>query len=157
MRLYLNNTKPVFVDGFHEASNTVYEFFGCNFYRCILCHSTRRDQTRYCHPDRTIAEVYEATLKKVAELKAAGYNVVEKWECQYAKEREKNPALKAFVDSLSLVTPLEPRDAFFGGRTGATTSYAKAEENETIAYVDYTSLYPYINKYGIYLTGFSQI
>ena len=105
MKLYLNNTKPVFLDGFHEASNTVYEFFGCNFHGCILCHPTRRGQTRYCHPDRTIAEDYEATLKKVAELKEAGYKVVEKWECQYVKERQENTELKPFADAFSLVTP----------------------------------------------------
>ena len=157
MKLYLNNSKPVFVDGFHEATNTVYEFLGCNFHGCIMCHPKRRHTKRYCHPDRTIAEVYKATLKKLADLKASGYNVIEKWECQYLKERQDNPELKAFIDTLRFVTPLVPRDAFFGGRTGATTLYAEAGEHETISYFDYTSLYPSINKYGIYPTGFPQI
>ena len=64
---------------------------------------------------------------------------------------------KAFTDSFNLVTPLEPRDVFFGGRTEAITLYATAGPQETISYVDFTSLYPAINKYGLYPTGFPQI
>ena len=65
--------------------------------------------------------------------------------------------LKNFAESFHLVTPLEPRDAFFGGRTEAITLYAVADPQETITYVDFTSLYPTINKYGLYPTGFPQI
>ena len=135
----------------------MFEFFECNFHACIKCHPHRRNKTRYCHPDRTAEEVYEASLKKVADLRAAGYIVVVKWECEYLKERNTLPELKNFAESFHLVTPLEPRDAFFGGRTEAITLYAVADPQETITYVDFTSLYPTINKYGLYPTGFPQI
>ena len=157
MKVTLPNQQQVFVDGFHEPSNTVYEFLGCNFHGCRKCHPLRRHMKRYCHPDRTIEEVYEATLLKIARLQAAGYHVKIKWECDYIKERKENPQLKQFVDTFELVSPLEPRDAFFGGRTEAITLYANTQEDETITYIDYTSLYPSINKYGLYPTGFPQI
>ena len=157
MKVTLQNRKQVFVDGFHEPTNTVYEFLGCNFHGCLKCHPHRRHIKRYCHPDRTVEEVYEATLKKIDQLQAAGFNVKVKWECDYVKERKEDPQLKQFVDNFELITPLEPRDAFFGGRTEAITLYAKAKEDESITYIDYTSLYPSINKYGLYPTGFPHI
>lgn len=46
-----------------------------------------------------------------------------------------------------MVPPLNPRDALFGGRTGAACLYAKAEEGKDIKYEDVTTLYPWVNKY----------
>ena len=157
MKLTLHSRKEVFVDGYHPPTNTVFEFMGCNFHGCLKCHPHHRTIKRYCHPDRTVEEVYEATLKKIEDLKASGYQVVVKWECDYRKERKEVPDLKRFVESFELVTPLEPRDAFFGGRTEATSLYSKTAEGETITYIDFTSLYPAVNKYGLYPTGFPQI
>ncbi|KAK5638387.1 hypothetical protein RI129_012682 [Pyrocoelia pectoralis] len=54
---------------------------------------------------------------------------------------------------LTLYLPLNPRDAFYGGRTGNAKSFYKTKEGEKIKYVDFTSLYPYVNKYGKYPLG----
>ena len=35
--------------------------------------------------------------------------------------------------------------------------YHEAKDDEKIGYVDYTSLYPYINKYGVYPTGHPEV
>ena len=123
------------VDGYHAASNTVYEYQGCIFHGCRKCYPKQRNIKRFCHPDRTVSEVYEATLKKTAILCDAGYTVIEMWGCDFARQKETDP----------------DRDAFFGGRTGAATLYAKTAEDEEISYVDFTSLYPSINKYGVYI------
>ena len=145
------------VDGYHAASNTVYEYNGCIFQGCRKCYPKQGNLKRFCHPDRTVDEVYEATLKKAAILRDAGYNVVEMWGCDFAKQKETDPELAEFLENFEFVPPLEPRDAFFGGRTGAATLYSKAGEDEEIGYVDFTSLYPSINKYGMYPVGFPQI
>lgn len=118
--------------------------------------SDSQAETGKCHPDRTIEETYEVTLKRTAILRAAGYTVIEKWGCEFAKEKKIDPELQEFLENFELLPPLEPQDAFFGGRTGATTLYAKAGEGEEISYVDFTSLYPSINKYGIYPVGFPE-
>lgn len=76
------------------------------------------------------------------------------WGCEFAKKKKSDPELAEFLKSFQFVPPLEPRDAFFGGRTGAATLYSKAGEGEDISYIDYTSLYPAINKYGTYPVGF---
>ena len=58
---------------------------------------------------------------------------------------------------MTWVSPLDPRDAFYGGRTGMVKCYHPAEEGEQIFYQDFTSLYPTINKYGTYPLGHPQI
>ncbi|CAH3157602.1 unnamed protein product, partial [Porites lobata] len=50
----------------------------------------------------------------------------------------------------------DPRNAFYGGRTGMAKCFHKAE-GEQILYEDFTSLYPTINKYGTYPIGHPQI
>lgn len=64
--------------------------------------------------------------------------------------------MQSFLESFEILPPLEPLDSFFGGRTGATTLYAKTENGEDISYLDLTSLYPSINKYGVYSVGFPE-
>lgn len=51
-----------------------------------------------------------------------------------------------FVLSTEIVPPLEPRDAFFGGRTEVFTLFSKSDKDCKIKYYDVTSLYPFINK-----------
>ena len=145
------------VDGYHAASNTIYEYHGCIYHGCRKCFRLQRQKKRHCHPDRTIEEVYEATCLKTRILRDAGYTVVEKWGCEFAAQKKTDPELQTFLENFELVWPLEPRDAFYGGRTGATALYAKAAEEEDISYVDFTSLYPSINKYGTYPLRFPEI
>ena len=117
----------------------------------------RETERGFVTPDRTVNEVYDATLKKTAILCNAGYNVIEMWGCEFKKQKESNPELAEFLKSFEFVPPLNPRDAFFGGRTGAATLYSKAGEGKEISYVDYTSLYPWVNNYGTYPVGFPEI
>lgn len=46
-----------------------------------------------------------------------------------------------------MVPPLNPRDAFYGGRKGAVALHCKVEDPDLIKYADVTSLYPWVNKY----------
>ena len=96
------------VDGYHAASNTVYEYHGCIFHVCRKCYPKQGNMKRFCHPDRTVSEVYEATLKKTAILRDAGYTVIEMWGCDFAKQKETNPELTEFLEKFEFVPPLEP-------------------------------------------------
>ncbi|PFX13546.1 Proton myo-inositol cotransporter, partial [Stylophora pistillata] len=81
------------------------------------------------------------------------------WQCQWEKMKKQRQDIKDFVQSLSLTTPINPQDAFFGGRTGATTLYHRVDptQREQIRYVDGTSEYPWVNKYGEYPVGHPTI
>lgn len=58
---------------------------------------------------------------------------------------------------MKIVSPLEPRDAFFGGRTEAFKLYEEATDDKHIKYYGVTSLYPWVNKTGKIPVGHSQI
>jgi hypothetical protein len=60
-------------------------------------------------------------------------------------EKFEKTTLRNCVQQSEMINPLEPRDAFYGGRTEAFTLFQKDQD---ISYVDVTSLYPYINKTG---------
>lgn len=70
---------------------------------------------------------------------------------------KQNEELLAVVNNMTWVSPLDPREAFYVGRTGMAKCHYEAEEKEKLFYEDFTSLYPTINKYGTYPVGHPQI
>ncbi len=66
------------------------------------------------------------------------------WESDFNQQCQKSPQMRYFMEHLDIVTPLEPRDAFYGGRTEAYTLYKEASVDEDIDYYDVTSLYPWV-------------
>ena len=58
-------------------------------------------------------------------------------------------SLKALLAELEIPDRLIPRDAFYGGRTNAVKLYSQGR----IKYIDFTSLYPWVNKYCVYPVG----
>ena len=149
----LTPAEAMFVDGFDETTKTVYEFHGCFYHGCIKCFPNNRHRKHNCHPDRTILEIYEATQRKIQMLQQAGYTVIEMWECEFLKAKGTEDTLQEFLQSFELVSPLNPRDAFFGGRANAVCLHAKTEDIESIKYIDINSLYPFVNKTKTYPMG----
>ena len=97
-------------------------------------------------PDRSPNEARRATQEKMDRLKEEGYEVKEMWECQWKTLVQEDEAVKRIVSELERVDPLVPREAFFGGRTGAVSLYHEVDSGEEIHYMDVTSLYPWVNK-----------
>ena len=129
-----------FVDGYDPSTRTVYEFHGCLYHGCPLCYHIRGAK-HYAVPDHTVEELYRATLNKRLTLLRASYTVMELWECEWDRLVATDESVQRFLCSFDLVPPLEPRGAFFGGRTGAVALHAVAGEGEEIRYVDVMSLY----------------
>ncbi len=72
-------------------------------------------------------------------------------------KRSKNPDLIKFKMDNEYVEALNPRDCMYGGRTNALKLYHMCEENEIMRYYDFKSLYPYVQKYGIFPVGHPEI
>ena len=144
------------VDGFDKSSKTVYEFLGCLWHGCPRCFPNKRDLTHRIMPDRTPNEAHRATTEKLRRLQER-HSVKHIWECEWKTLKQKEPLVKAFVESLKWVDPLQPREAFFGGRTGAVALHKKVNPGEKIFYVDVTSLYPWVNKTRPYPLGHPEI
>lgn len=102
---------------------------------------------------------YESYLAIAEKIRSMNYNLIEIWEHEFDQMLKENPSIDEYLDQLDhlKVPPLDPRDAFFGSRTGVYRLYHKAAPNEKMLYADVTSLYPYINKYGKYPNGYTKI
>lgn len=87
--------------------------------------------------------LYLKTEECTEELRNKGFNVVVMWEHDFVLAKEKDPQLQDFLKTHDLIDRLDPRDAFFGGRTNAIKLYHEGPTK----YVDFTSLYPWTNKY----------
>ena len=134
------------VGGYCEDTNTVYEFQGCFWHGCEKCYS--KD---IINPWNQIdmGELQNKTKIKNQKIKDLGYNLIEIYEC----EQSKNPKFKKWskVNKVNIVTPpLNPRDAFFGGRTNVTKLKYDFKDNEKGRYVDFVSLYPTVQFFKTY-------
>ena len=143
------------VDGWDEESKTVFEFLGCLWHGCPRCFPNKRDLRPSIMPDRSPNEAHRASKEKLNRLEER-YHVKHIWECEWRAVKKQDPHVKAFVEDLKWVDPLQPRDAFFGGRTGAVALHKKVGPGE-IFYVDVTSLYPWVNKTCQYPLGHPDI
>ena len=86
-----------------------------------------------------------------------GCTCISIWQSDFDKECHKNPEMRSFIEHLGFATPLEPRDAFYGGRTEAYTLYKEAADDLEIDYFDVTWLYPWSNKTGKVPVGHPKI
>ena len=141
------------LDGFYidpvTCENVCLEYNSCVHHGCLCQDRESMDP----YNKQSMAQRYAQTMEKVRVLEEAGIKVVTKWDHEFRRQLKNDPELVAFVETLDLEERLEPRDAFFGGRTNAVKMYRKAEEGEKIKYVDFTSLYPTVNKYDRYPVG----
>ena len=140
------------VDGFDVTTNTVYEFHGCFWHGCPR-HYPNRHEKHLRHCDRTMQDVYETTQQRTQTLRAEGYTVVEMWGCDWRSLKDSSPDIRTFVANLQATEPLNPRDAFCGGRTNAVKLYHHVTSSQKIHYIDVTSLYPWVNKTSVYPKG----
>lgn len=137
------------LDGYYYDGETktrnIYEFFGCYFHGCPKCY----------HPDeickrrsrKTMKELYDNTLKRLDIIKDYFHtkvNIHTIWECEFDKNKypKVDPHLK----------PINKRDAFYGGRTKTIQLYNNLPHLKA-RYVDFCSLYPWVNKFCEYPIG----
>ncbi|KAK3920747.1 putative DNA polymerase [Frankliniella fusca] len=147
------------VDGYIEIpkddgtlEKRIYQFHGDYWHQC----------PRHFPPSETDTENrLDQTRRITALFRRAGHTVIEKWECDFKEDLEKDPEVKAFFRThpTTRVPPLRLRDALAGGRTNAMKWYHKADidNGETIKMVDVVSEYPNANLRGKYPYGHPHI
>ncbi|XP_043272012.1 uncharacterized protein [Venturia canescens] len=143
------------VDGYYETpdSTHVLQFHGCYWHGCLSCFTVNRDRVQ--SDGDTLNERLERTNAISQRIRSSGYTLTEIWECAYDGMIKTDLEMSAFVSDHPLVRaePLNPRDAFFGGRTENMVTLYDVKDGEQIRYVDVCSLYPYICRYGKYPVG----
>ena len=96
-----NLGKTYYVGGFCEEKGVVYEFFNCVYHSCELCYDRGRVQGNHC------------TCGTVTGTRFYCKNNLEH---DYMKLRQMDE-MKLFLDTFDIITDLDPRDSFFGGRS----------------------------------------
>lgn len=143
------------VDGVDERGN-IFQFNGCFWHGHDKCYEDRN--TINPVNGMSMHDLYQRTLAHTRRLINAGYTVIEKWECEFRKEMKEDPELREAYIKYKPYVPLLPRDAFFGGRVNAIQLHCDTENTTNqIRYVDYTSLYPYVCKYGVFPLGHPKV
>ena len=79
------------------------------------------------------------------------------WEHEFRETYRNDPELRHYLQNLDITDRLDPRESFFGGRTNASQLYYRTKEDEKIEYVDFTSLYPWVNKTCKYPVGHPEV
>lgn len=133
-------------DGFCESSNTVYEFQGCFWHGCSTCYTDQK--LKNSRNQSEMGNLQRETTYRDSEIQKKGYNLVTVKSCELPKELE----TWMETDPREFVGPLDPRDAFFGGRTNITKLTYDFKPGEYGKYVDFVSLYPtvqYSKKYPV--------
>ncbi|XP_072392265.1 uncharacterized protein [Diabrotica undecimpunctata] len=130
------------VDDYDSSTNTVYQYHGCFWHGPPECFAPN---TVNHINNETISDLYERSIRRASQIKDAGYNIVEMWECEWIKSKEcKNAPIPQIVE------PLKPREAFFGGRTNAIKLNVTGKN---LRYIDIVSLYPTVQYYDRYPVG----
>ena len=66
---------------------TFFSLLGCS--ECFQSRDTKNPVNQ-----KTMEELYNHTLKKVNYLKDQGFNVVQKWGCEFAKEMKEDEEIE---------------------------------------------------------------
>jgi G:T-mismatch repair DNA endonuclease (very short patch repair protein) len=151
-----------YVDGYSKVYKndsiieTIYEIHGCFYHGCPKCYSV---DTFNPVKQKLMTSVYREHLARInyLRLKLPNVKFEEIWECQINKKLLLDKNFKEFSKKIEYRDPISPRDSLFGGRTNAIKLYYNCNEDEKIKYYDFTSLYPWAQKYCAYPKGHPTI
>ena len=106
-----------------------------------------------------MTSVYREHTERINYLKSKLPNVIfnEIWVCQINNKLQSDKNLKEFSKQIEYRDPISPREALFGGRTNAIKLFYNCNDHERIRYYDFTSLYPWAQKYCAYPIGHPKL
>ncbi len=146
-----------YVDGYYEINGDriALEYLGCFWHGCDC-----RFNPSELNP---VSKIPYGVLRRQTDnrldvlRKSYNLKVFTMWDCQWTKAKQNDPDVIAFMSNYDAPERLNPRDSLFGGRTNALKLYHKASEDERISYVDFTSLYPFVQARKTYPIGHPEI
>ena len=141
------------VDGFIPETREVFEFNGCIFHGCIKCYPTKRHIILNPFSGDSVQHLFEKTNIKENYFRNENFKLTVLWECELLLMRKNCKSIDDFFNNhikkfnqRKYIPPLEPRNAFYGGRTNASKLYHEVGPNEGIDLLDFNSLYPTVLK-----------
>ncbi|KAL3084392.1 hypothetical protein niasHS_008166 [Heterodera schachtii] len=147
------------LDGWIEEQNRCIEVLGCYWHGCERCF----DPGDKLVDAKSCRELNEETNLRLMQLRQGdmdgqGLQVEAVWECEINAQLANNAEMRAFFSDLGMDRgPIDPRGAYFGGRTGPLKLFAEPKEDEKISVFDIISLYPFVNYTCEYPVGIPTI
>ncbi len=87
-----------------------------------------------------MGHLYEKTMARLEILKQNFAQVLFIWEDEFDAQLNANSDMAKFVSSINLKPPLQARAALMGGRVETVRGYLKPQIDQTISYIDITSM-----------------
>ncbi|KAL3113861.1 hypothetical protein niasHT_017457 [Heterodera trifolii] len=155
------------LDGWIAEQNKCIEVLGCYWHGCESCFKPDDELV----DGKTCRELNDATKLRLLKLQEPvptedayggedeqGLDVEEIWECQIREQLKRDDEMRDFFDDLGTDRgPIDPRQTFYGGRTGPLQLIAEPKEDEKISVFDIVSLYPWVNYATDYPTGIPAV
>ena len=145
------------VDGVCHETKQIFEFHGCHWHGCPCCYTPETYSNIKKNTMKEIHEMHKKRIQFIKENLPQGYTLVEIWEHEWDSLCSHDEKVKKFVKNNPVHEKLNPRHCMFGGRTNGLKLYHKAKQGEKISYIDYTSLYPFVQKYKQFPIGHPRI
>ncbi len=145
------------MDGYYEFNDDriALEFLGCFWHGCNWRFNPNELNPVLKLPFGALSRQSDNKLNILRNT----YNlkVVTIWECMWERAKQNDPDVMAFMSNYSAPERLNPRDSLFGGRTNTLKLYHKTAEDESVSYLDFTSLYPFVQSRKTYPIGHPKI
>ncbi len=145
------------MDGYYEFNDDriALEFLGCFWHGCNCRFNPNKLNPMLKLPFGALRRQSDNKLNILRDT----YNlkVVTIWECMWEKAKQNDCDVMTFMSNYSVPERLNPRDSLFGGRTNALKLYHKTAEDENVSYLDFTSLYPFVQSLKTYPIGHPEI
>lgn len=148
----------VYVDGYcidktGRTPGIVFEMLGCYWHSCDLCYSENNMSNEMLQQRR------ESTRMRMERIRMAGYKLIWERECKFNNTLKANLPLQASLENSTYVrhSPINVRDAVFGGLVEVFKTYYKCKDNEMILSWDMKSMYPFSMRTFSYPIGHPRI
>ena len=152
------------VDGYHvdpvTGMETAWEFMGCVYHGCPSCYTgpNGKKGVKHPHTGQSLGYLYKKTLDRLHYLrKVLHLRVHVIWECEYNSLLKSNTILRQISDNTDILPRMDPRMAFYGGRTNAVQLAYDAEGDKKVGYLDICSLYPMVLKNDVFPVGIPEV
>ncbi len=116
-------------DGYDKDTNTVFEYYGDYWHGNPEVFNPEDVNQR---TGKSFEMLNEERLKKEKYITKSGYKLCTIWENDWIKMKSNDAIVQEFMKTYKseYYTPIDPKDAFFGGRTNAVKLYNDFPEKE---------------------------
>ena len=138
------------LDAYDPKTRRGWDVLGCYFHGCPTCYK----RTTIVAGGLKAEAVYLESRYRKSKISRRLDDYVEIWEHEIRAKMRTDASMRAKMEAMDIVSPINVREALFGGRVEVFRLYYDAgAENRGLSYADINSLYPTVMRSSPYPTG----